>query len=376
MRTIPKIMNDFKQCIASPARTILRYRERTGKGVVGVMPVYCPEEIIHATGFLPLGIWGSPNISITKTRAAWPSFVCSVAQSITELEALGAYRDLDAVVFSVPCDTLKCLSQKWDSSGVPAIVFTHPQNRRDSEQAACAFAREEYRIVKEKLEALLRVSISTDALKASIRIYNENRAACRAFSDACAQYAGLIKPSWRHTVFRARWFMEKSAHTALVNELMEAVRAEPLPDFQGRKILVSGIMTEPEEVLHILEENGFAIVADDLAQESRQIREDVPDDADPLLALARQWIRFDGCPLAFNERKPRARMLIDTAKKYGADAVIVCMPKHCDPEAFDYPILLREFRAEGMKSLCVETDPGTPSFEQIGTRIQTFAELL
>ena len=376
MRAVNEIIDEFKSYSANPAKTIKEYREKTGKGVVGVMPVYCPEEIVHAAGYLPMGIWGAPKTTITKARAVWPPFACSIAQSITELEMNGVYKDLDAVIFSVPCDTLKCLSQKWDSSKVPAIVFTHPQNRKDSYAAANVFAREEYNIVKEKLEGILGVTIPSEAIKKSIAVYNENRAACREFSDVCAEYAGLVKPSQRHAVFKARWFMEKGAHTALVKELIAAIKAQPVPEFKGKRIIVTGIMTEPAEVLDIFEENGFAIVADDLAQESRQIREDVPDDVDPLFALAKQWNNFDGCSLATDEFKPKGRILINAGKKYDADAVVVCMMKFCDPEEFDYPILLQEFEPEGIKSLYVEIDMESTSFEQFKTRVQTLAEIL
>ena len=366
MRTVNDIINEFISYSANPAKAISDYRKKTRKGVVGIMPVYCPEEIVHASGCLPVGIWGAPKTTIAK----------AVAQTITELEKNGVYNNLDAVIFSVPCDTLKCLSQKWDSAKVPSIVFTHPQNRKDSYNAANVFAMEEYKIVKEKLEGILGVTITTDAIRNSITIYNENRAVCREFSDICAKYAGLITPSQRHAVFKARWFMEKGAHTALVKELIEAIKTQPVPDFKGKKIIVSGIMTEPAEVLEIFEENGFAIVADDLAQESRQVREDVPYNADPFFALAKQWNNFNGCSLAIDETKPKGRILVDAAKKYGADAVIICLMKFCEPEEFDYPILLQDFEPEGIKSLFLEIDLESTSFEQFKTRVQTFAEIL
>ena len=376
MRTVNDIINEFISYSANPAKTINDYRKKTEKGVVGIMPVYCPEEIVHASGCLPVGIWGAPKTTIAKAHAAWPPFACSVAQTITELEKNDVYNNLDAVIFSVPCDTLKCLSQKWDSTKVPSIVFTHPQNRKDSYNASNVFAMEEYKIVKEKLEGILGVTITTDAIRKSIVVYNENRAVCREFSDVCAQYAGLITPSQRHAVFKARWFMEKSAHTALVKELIEAIKAQPVPEFKGKKIIVSGIMTEPEEILEIFEKNGFAIVADDLAQESRQVREDVPYNTDPLLGLAKQWNNFDGCSLAIDEVKPKGRILVDAVKKYGADAVVICLMKFCEPEEFDYPILLQDFEPEGIKSLFVEIDLESTSFEQFKTRVQTFAEIL
>lgn len=375
MRTVEQIIKEFKDIADNPKKAMEDYKKETGKGAVGVMPVYCPEEIVHAAGYLPMGMWGTQKKQIAKARTVWPPFACSIMQSVTELMFEGVYDNLDAVIFSVPCDTLKCMSQKWQGKA-PAIIFTHPQNRKDAYAAANVYCREEYALVKEKLENILGVTITTPQLQNSIRIYNENRRTCREFSDLAAEYAGMIKPLERHAVFKARWFMEKSKHTALLRELIEAVKAQPKPEFHGKKVVVTGIMLEPDEVLNIFEENGLAIVADDLAQESRQFRQDVPYDVDPLFALAKAWNDFDGCALATDEFKPKGKILIDAVKKYDADAVIVSMMKFCDPEEFDYPILLQQFEPENIRSLFIEIDQESTAFEQIKTRIQTFAEIL
>ena len=375
MRTAKEIINEFKAIADNPRKAMDDYKKETGKGAVGIMPVYCPEEIVHAAGYLPIGMWGAQKKQISKARTYLPPFACSIMQSVMELQLEGVYDDLEAVIFSVPCDTLKCMSQKWNRP-VPAIVFTHPQNRKIAKDAANVFAREEFNIVKEKLEDILDVHISNKAIKNSIAVYNENRAACREFSDVAAEYAAVVTPSDRHAVIKARWFMEKSRHTALVKELIAALKAEPAPEFKGKKIIVTGIQVEPYDVLDIFQENGFAIVADDLAPESRNFRQDVPDDDDALMALARAWNEFDGCSLATDANKPKGQMIIDAVKKYGADAVVVCMMKFCDPEEFDYPILLQEFEAAGVKNLYIEVDQESTAFEQVKTRIQTFAEIL
>ena len=375
MRTAKEIINEFKAIADNPRKAMDDYKKETGKGAVGIMPVYCPEEIVHAAGYLPIGMWGAQKKQISKARTYLPPFACSIMQSVMELQLEGVYDDLEAVIFSVPCDTLKCMSQKWNRP-VPAIVFTHPQNRKIAKDAANVFAREEFNIVKEKLEDILDVHISNKAIKNSIAVYNENRAACREFSDVAAEYAAVVTPSDRHAVIKARWFMEKSRHTALVKELIAALKAEPAPEFKGKKIIVTGIQVEPYDVLDIFQENGFAIVADDLAQETRNFRQDVPDDDDALMALARAWNEFDGCSLATDANKPKGQMIIDAVKKYGADAVVVCMMKFCDPEEFDYPILLQEFEVAGVKNLYIEIDQESTAFEQVKTRIQTFAEIL
>ena len=375
MRTAKEIINEFKAIADNPRKAMDDYKKETGKGAVGIMPVYCPEEIVHAAGYLPIGMWGAQKKQISKARTYLPPFACSIMQSVMELQLEGVYDDLEAVIFSVPCDTLKCMSQKWNRP-VPAIVFTHPQNRKIAKDAANVFAREEFNIVKEKLEDILDVHISNKAIKNSIAVYNENRAACREFSDVAAEYAAVVTPSDRHAVIKARWFMEKSRHTALVKELIAALKAEPAPEFKGKKIIVTGIQVEPYDVLDIFQENGFAIVADDLAQETRNFRQDVPDDDDALMALARAWNEFDGCSLATDANKPKGQMIIDAVKKYGADAVVVCMMKFCDPEEFDYPILLQEFEAAGVKNLYIEIDQESTAFEQVKPRIQTFADIL
>ena len=375
MRTAKEIINEFKAIADNPRKAMDDYKKETGKGAVGIMPVYCPEEIVHAAGYLPIGMWGAQKKQISKARTYLPPFACSIMQSVMELQLEGVYDDLEAVIFSVPCDTLKCMSQKWNRP-VPAIVFTHPQNRKIAKDAANVFAREEFNIVKEKLEDILDVHISNKAIKNSIAVYNENRAACREFSDVAAEYAAVVTPSDRHAVIKARWFMEKSRHTALVKELIAALKAEPAPEFKGKKIIVTGIQVEPYDVLDIFQENGFAIVADDLAQETRNFRQDVHADEDALMALARAWNEFDGCSLATDANKPKGQMIIDAVKKYGADAVVVCMMKFCDPEEFDYPILLQEFEAAGVKNLYIEVDQESTAFEQVKTRIQTFAEIL
>lgn len=372
MSKIENIINELSAIASNPRKAMKDYKAETGKGAVGVMPYYAPEEIIHAAGFLPIGIWGGQK-SISKARAYLPPFACSIMQSVMEMQLEGAYDDLQAVLFSVPCDTLKCLSQKWKGTA-PVIVFTHPQNRKL--EASNAFLAEEFRLVREKLERILETEISDEAINSSIEVYNENRKVMREFSDLVAEYPQVIDPIKRHAVMTSRHFMEKSKHTAMVKELIAEVKALPVEPWTGKKVILTGITAEPNELLEIFKENGLAVVADDLAQETRQFRLDVPEGTDPLYRLAKWWQDFDGCSLATNPKKPRGQMLIDMVKKYNADAVVVCMMKFCDPEEFDYPIYYAQFEEAGIKSLYIEIDQEATAFEQVKTRVQSFSEML
>jgi len=243
-------------------------------------------------------------------------------------------------------------------------------------EASNTFMVAEYAYVKEELEKVLGLTITDEAINAAIEVYNENRATMRLFSDVAAMYPQIITPKKRHAVIKARQFMDKAEHTKMVKELIVELLAQPVVPFEGKKVVLTGIMAEPDELLDIFEEFGIAVVADDLAQESRQFRTDVPAGNDPLYRLAKQWQNFTACALAIDREKPRGRYIVDLVKEHGADAVLVCMMKFCDPEEYDYPILLEDFEKAGVKNLKFEIDQQSESFEQARTRIQSFVEMI
>jgi bcr-type benzoyl-CoA reductase subunit C len=372
MSRIDEITGQLHYVASHPKEAIEQYKKDTGKGAVGIIYVYGPEEIIHAAGYLPVGLWGA-HVPISKARAYLPSFACSLMQSVMELECDGAYDSLDAVLFCVPCDTLRCVSQIWKGKA-PSITFTHPQNRKI--EAANDFLAAEYDLVRSKLEKILNTKISDEAIEKSIEVYNENRRTMRDFCEVASDYPDIIDPVKRHAVIKSRFFMDKAKHTALVKELVAELRKQPVKAWKGKKIVLTGIMAEPDGLLEEFKKNGFAIVGDDLAQESRQFRHDVPSGRSPLYRLAKWWQNLDGCSLATDPTKPRGQMLIDLANEHEADGVIVCMMKFCDPEEFDYPIYFPQLQQAGIRNVTIEVDLESTSFEQVSTRLETFAEVL
>ena len=374
MSKVEAILSQLKDIAANPKKAMEDYKAETGKGAVGIMPIYAPEEMVHATGYLPMGIWGAQGKTISKARTYLPPFACSIMQQVMELQCEGAYDDLAAVLFSVPCDTLKCLSQKWKGTS-PVIVFTHPQNR--GLEAANTFLVKEYELVKAQLEHYLGVKITNADLERSIAIYNENRQVMREFVKVAADYPQVIDAVSRHAVFKARQFMLKEKHTELVKELIAEVKAMPVQPWTGKKVIVAGILLEPNELLDIFNEFGLAIVDDDLAQESRQIRVDVLDgEGGPLYRMAKAWQQMYGCSVATDTKKGRGKMLMNKMVQTGADAVIIAQMKFCDPEEWDYPVLYREFEERGVKNLMIEVDQEVTSFEQVKTRLQSFVEMM
>lgn len=367
---IETYIKTLEQKADSPKRTIQEARERTGKRVVGWVAPYAPEEIIDAAGCIPVGLWGG-EVELKKARTYLPAFACSIMQSIMEYETDGTYDILSAVLIPAPCDTLKCFGQKWKGK-CPAIPFVHPQNRRV--ESSNVFLANEYRMIIRKLEEILNVKITEEALRKSIIFYNKYRDVMRTFTTLCAEHLDIITPVKRHKIIKAGMFMDKWEYIKIVEKIIWELRKLPKSEWSGKRVIVTGITMEPQSLLEIFEQFGIAVVADDLAQESRQFRTKVPYYGDAVDSLAKQWQDHEGCSLAFDPYKSRMRMLVETARAKQADGIIIALMKFCDPEEYDVPIIMEECKKAGIPVLTIEIDQQASSFEQIRTRVQGFAE--
>ena len=67
MRTVEAIIAELKNIADNPKKAMEDYKSETGKGAVGIMPVYCPEEIVHAAGYLPMGMWGAQKTDLQSS---------------------------------------------------------------------------------------------------------------------------------------------------------------------------------------------------------------------------------------------------------------------------------------------------------------------
>ena len=162
-----------------------------------------------------------------------------------------------------------------------------------------------------------------------------------------------------------------------MRELIEGLRSLPVYPFRGKRIILTGIMAEPKELLYLFQENGMAVVADDLAQESRQYRTDIPDTGgNAIRRLALQWINRYGCSLAHSNHFERGDLLIDLCNKSEASGVVACMMKFCDPEEYDFPTYKAQLAQKNIPTLFLEIDLLNTSYEQARTRIETYAEML
>jgi len=372
---INAIISAMQELVDNPAQVVEKYLETRKRPVIGCAPEYCPEEIVYAAGMLPIGMWGA-RTNISQATMYFPAFACSLVQSNLELGMRGAYDKLSAVIIPSHCDHLKCFGQDWKVAvpQVRHIPLVHPNNRNI--EGAVTYLKSEYARIRHEMEMIGQLPVSEADLNQAIEVYNANRQALRDFTVVVRDYPQTITARIRHLVIKSGYFMDKAEHTEMLQSLILELKKQPAEEWSGKRVVLTGIMAEPDEFLDLFTENNLAIAADDLAQESRQFRVDVPDGNDPLERLARRWGLMSGCPLLIDPEKPRCFMLKDLVEESGADGIVACIMKFCEMEEFDYPFYRRVMEEANIPLLHLEVDVLGQSFEQARTRIQSFAEML
>ncbi|MGE5422089.1 MAG: 2-hydroxyacyl-CoA dehydratase subunit D [Ignavibacteriales bacterium] len=375
MNKIHAILAYLEQTAYDPRSSVEMFKQKTNRLAIGCAPEYCPEEIVYAAGMLPVGLWGGKT-NISRAASYFPSFACSLVQSTFELGLSGVYNQLSGVIIPSLCDHLKCFGQDWKVGipDIPLLPFAHPYHRRLD--AGVSYLASEYARIKRGLEDIGGSPISDAAINRAIEVYNDHRKAMREFTRIAKDYPVTISPRIRHMVIKSGYFMDKAEHAEYVETLIEQLKTMPAESWNGKKIVLTGIMAEPEGLLDLFAEYRLTVVADDLAQESRQFRVDVPEGSDPLDRLARRWSLMDGCSLLYDPQKERRFLLKDLVQENGADGIIACIMKFCEMEEFDYPIYRKTMEEANIPLLNLEVDLLSQSLEQARTRIQSFAEML
>ncbi len=363
----------FKEICACP-KAQLDKAIAAGKKVVGVMPYFCPEELVYAAGMLPFGLWGA-EMQANESKRYYPAFICSILHTTLEMGLRGQLNDLAAIMIPISCDSLKGMGANWQYGvkSVPVINVAYAQNRRIA--AGVDFTLSQLRKIKAQLEEISGSAITDEAIAGAIEVYNANRAAVLAFTKAAGAHPGAVSPVERSAAIKAGYFMDRAEHTELLKSLTAQLEALPEEKWKGLRVVTSGIIADSPELLKIFAENGIAIVADQIAHESVDARYPTPVTAEPMLGMAQRYGNIEGCSVLYDPGKQRGVQLTELARENGADGIIWVMTKFCDPEEYDYVPVKRMLDAAGIPLLAIETDQQMVNFEQARSAVEAFVEV-
>ena len=344
-----------------------------GKKVVLVAPPYTPEEIVHSMGCVPMGAWGA-DIALNESKKYFPAFICSVVQSIVELGIRGDYEGCSAIVIPSLCDSLKVLGQnfKYAVPSIPFIPMTYPQNRRPA--YGKAYTMDGYARVIADLERVTGEQFSQEKLQNSIEIYNRHNAVMREVTSELAKHPE-VGAQQRSDMFKSAFFMTKEEHTALMEALLEALRAQK-PTGEKIPVMISGILADAPALNAIFDKQNLHIVSDDIAAQCRQYRTDAPEAGSAIESLAKKFCSMGNCSLLYDPAKGHVHEVVRLTQESNAKGVIIVLTKFCDPEEFDYPLIKKACAAAEIPLTIVEIDRQMSDYAQVETALEAFSEML
>lgn len=373
-----EVLSKFSAIAEQPYDKLNKRKEETGIKIVGCLPMYVPEEIIHAAGALPI-VLQEGDEPITLGHSKIQSFFCGIVRSITDLALKSKLNFLDAVVspeIDLPINGLANILQI--NMSVPVYRIYQPPFPEKSTTPALLLR--EIKKFKSSLEGLTGQEITDERLKHSIEIYNENRSLLRELYEVRKKKPGILNSIQVRSIVMASMLMLKEEHNQLMENLLSKLKTQNPSSKNKVNLVLSGSVCEapPIDMLSMLEEAGTVIVNDDIYTGARYFCADIKVGNGSLLdAIVKRQLTWPiPCPTKIDEGKDWGDYLVDLVKSSKARGVIHLVVKYCQPHEMYYPYLSKRLAKAGIPDLKLEFEHETISMGSTKTRIQAFMEMI
>ena len=353
--------------------------EHPEKKAGGYLPVYAPREVLHATGFLPVGIHGAGDrLEIIRGDAFYQSYICHLPRSVIELAQAGRLDMLSAVLFPSTCDVIRNLSGMWKLLYPDVYVrYIDVPQVPDPGSAAIFWAAEVQRLVDDLGEVSGHRATDED-LRHSIALYNETRAMIRTLYALRRERPWDVPTEELYLILRAAESIPPEQFLARAKQYLAAVEADPKRPRDNSRVVIVGAFCEqpPLGLIKSIERAGCYIVDDDFLLGNRFLNHDVPTDGDPVRALSDAFIRNDMASSVLYEINPlgKRNLMKNRVAAAGADGIIFATPSFCDPALLDQPMLRAGAETAGIPCIAFKYAENTGQFQQFREQAGTFAD--
>ncbi|WP_417725646.1 2-hydroxyacyl-CoA dehydratase subunit D [Salipiger sp.] len=372
------ILEQMARAVAAPMVYAAAWKARTGRKVIGLLPMHFPAELAHAAGALPVLLQDDPE-PVTVGQANVFNFYCGLNRSLVDQVMRGAFDGLDAILFGDHCVQLLGTADviRAEKPDLP-ILFNQLCTTLDA-----SWARREtlgtFTQLWTELEELTGAAIPEKTARASIRAYNRNRTQMRRLYAMRRRGEIALSARDMQTIIKSSMIMEKAEHVALMDRLLDAVPRRA-PDAGDLPIYLSGHMCHAPkpELLDMIEQCGARVVNDDLFTGWRFIHADMNEQSAPVEAMADWYLdknRKLPCPTRTMKGLDWEQFLLGEMKASGAQGLVILMVKFCEPHMFFYPEIKEACDAADVPHLLIETEHEEMPMEAFKTRVETFVEI-
>lgn len=363
---------DFKKMVQSRHEYARAWKERTGGKVIGYFEPYFPEEIAYAAGLLPVRILAGHEPDDISDK--WIYASCYPSKDIVNLFLNGTYDYVDAVVNVEGC--------QWMYNAYQVAVNNNPALENHyffmpdypDAPTSAAVEREEIKVLKEWIEGWTGKEITTEAIDEAIDLYNKNRRLLRRIYERRREQNPVLFGSEAMNVVLADQVMDKSEMNDLLEKFIEELNGrEPGPD--RLRLMLIGSETFNTELEELIEELGANVVIDELDNGSSYFWNEVYEQEDRLLALARRYLGRPHSAIKDNNWRRRPQHIFELAEDYHIDGAIIAKQINCHLHGTDNYAVWKILRERYIPYHYFERDNTLP-LEETQLRIEAFLNML
>ncbi len=371
------ILEELLSIARDPYPLLRAWKEEGGRKIIGSTLADVPEELIHAAGMLPFTIVGT-NKPILRASTHLPDNACSQARSDLELVLTYEKDFFDGYVMPQVDDTSQHLCDIWRRNVSWDYFEPFLLPRQVDRPSARGWLLDETMRLKRSLESFTGKEISEERLWESIGLYNQNRGHLRRLYEMKRDSPDLMGNRELFDIIKSSMWWPKEDHNRLLEGLISGIEEIGLRD-KGEgaiRVVLSGIVWEPPEIMDILDESGLMVVGDDLCVGWRYIDADIGPNGDPMKALVDRHFKRGPFSPIYDKGDRTLENLLNLVRQNRAKAVIYFHIKFNESQDYDLPDLIGNLEREGFPTLVVETEYQTTHLAGVRTRIQALGESL
>jgi bcr-type benzoyl-CoA reductase subunit C len=367
---------ELTEVAGDPDAYVARWRERSAGPVLGVFPMNCPAEIVHAGGALPVLVQENREPD-SLGRNLLAEFYCGYTRNVADQAAKGTLNGYDGFLLADHCTQLLGAVDvvRSELPDTPVFFGQLPTSLTDSWTPE--MARRMMRSFVDEVGRLCGDPVTEAALAGSIAIFNENRRLLRELFAARRAGNAALTSGQVQALVKSGMVMDKAEHSALLRRVIGGLAEVPRDD-RVRLHLSGHLCHAPRpELLAVIEECGAIVVDDDLFTGTRYIATDVAEDGDPVDALAQRYLQRDAtlpCPTRVKHESDWEDELVRAVEAADAQGVIVLMVRFCEPHMLYYPELRKRLNERGIPHLLLETEHEGLPVETVQTRVEALLE--
>ncbi len=376
MNDKPEPLNHpFLEASESLDNHCLRRARDHGKRVVGFFCSYAPRELIDTDNIAPFRM-RAPTTTTTDLADTYLGFFnCSYTRCLLEAINDDMLDFVDGYVFTAGCDHLRRLYDNLRYLMRPVLCHILDLPHKMHEEAVQWYT-EELEALRKEMEKSLNVSLSDEEISESILRTNELRRLIKKIQELRKGPEPKLTGEEMHRIM-------VSVYSAPAQEAIEALKEiyGMLEEREGRlnhraRLLVMGSQMDDPSYIGAMEGMGALVVGDAFCEGSIQFADEVDEDEPPIKALATRYLRKLSCPRMFEDFDRRYDRVVNSAREFGADGVVLEAMKFCDTWGIDAPLFINRLRSDGIEVLRLEREYTKSGIGQLRTRVQAFMEML